>query len=439
MGFLRYLRSRLWELALLALASSALAYTACSAFYATQPFQAEPWLIALPCAALSAALVCVAYSRRTALWGGIAIAVVCIAAVIACVAASPYELPLEDAEGNLVFLVLVVVLCAVAAFLLSRTLPGSFALLVGGAYLSALVEFLYWYGHVVALCLFVAAAIGLIACCGYRRAVRGSDEGTVAFAPVALAAIALACVAALAGAGVFYGVIAPLDPPRQEVKLIVENRRLDEVLIFGTGSSVNDETGEGGSLAGTDEEVGGEDADVEWYDVFQSGVRDLLGMDDDQTGDEGTTTMLERISYLALIVAGIVVALILAAIAAKKGLRRRRYNRMTSGDSETAASNLYLFFLDRMEKMKVARPDAMGLAEFARDFAPTFKAFEGDAQSDEEPAFTALTDVYMRTAYGKGTVSDDELRSFKDYYQSFYKNARRRIGGVRYLFKFFKM
>lgn len=492
MSLERYLKGGVWEMLLCIAAASALSYTVCSAFYASLPLQEQPLLIVAGCAVACVALFLAAYNVRTAVFGGIGIAVA-LAAVFAVLAVQAPGMPLEDVEGNLALAFAMVMLPAVAAFLFSRRKATTVVFIVGGIYLCAIIEYLYWRGLVVALAVFLVAGVALLVYKSYQVTLKRTDAGWVKFSPIAVVALAVALIALALGWLVWTYAIEPLDPPREQVKLIVEYRKAPEIEESGVGGETPEGGSVGGDLANGDEVESDETAMSTPLEMLQGGLLELLGFDVRDRGDEGQTTQLFPPELLALIVTLLVVLAIIAVLASVQVRRRMRFNRLTDGPPDQAMRNLYLYFLAAFAKLRIAKPESVSLSVFAREQAYLLESFEGfgfdshyesDYASDYEnspdddydfamaarareeaaknaasagagagavaeggkqaqpafkSAFEALTDCYTRNVYGDEVPDEDELEQFKQYYWSFFRNARLYIGRARYILKYFTL
>ena len=441
-----YVKTSLIECVLCIVASTCLAYTACSGFYATQGYQDATGiaLTALICAALTCALFAVAYSRRTVLIGVPILVALVVGALVASVATSLVATPMEDVAGNRLYYALCTIVPCVAVFLLSRKKVGCIVLIVCGVALCAAVEYLYWYGHVASFLLFLVAAATLYVYRGYQASLLASESVRLAFGSITLCALALAGVAVLAGVGLFAGVIAPLGPGNITVKLVTEHYRADELEVRGIGS--NDDT--------LDED---EQTDESNDEVVESSEPDEAAPLEDEGAGENPFDMLSAAdddSLLGRIGSGlasfsllvpewgpwallaVLAALVAASIFLKKLLRRRRFERAWGKGGGEAMRELYLFFLDRFRRFKIPQPGTLTLTEYAAGFSETFRAFEQGAAA---PEFARLTDVYVGHVYGDAPVSEADLALFKDYYERFYKRACGYVGRLRYCRMFFRV
>lgn len=443
MPFLQLLSYGAFDILFCTLSSSALAYTLCSAFYATQPFQQMVWLIVLACFVVTFALYVVALRAR--LVGGIVFGVAALAAIVACALASPVESVLDDEVGNYTLFALIAVLTPLLTFLLSRKRASMVLLVVLGVYLCAVIEYLYWYGHVAAFLLFVGGCVALLVYRSYQLAVIGSDSDALAFPIVSVSGAVLVALALALSAGVFVLVVEPLDPPNLIVKLITEHVRLDEEEVRGTGDAVNVENDQLFSLVTNDivqqadnpeEEDSQQDMDDtsdDDSDETEENAGASVGLDED--GDRGVDA--QRISVLPwgyVLIPLLLAALVAGVIALRRRLRNRRFQKLLAADGRAGMEGLYLFFMRRFKKLKLPVPANQTLLEFLQASKAAYERFEDPQQ---EVRLAQLTDAYIGVVYGGQPFVDGHRELFSAYYREFYKNARRYVGRVRYCFKFF--
>ena len=470
MNWAIYLKTRAFEAVLCALSATALSYTFCSGFFATQPIQSQPWIIGLSCFALVFLLYVVVATPRSLLVGGIALGAAFVALLVSFAVTGPGATPVDDVEGNYCIFLLIVAATSLAAFLLSRTRAGCVVWLVLGSIACAFVEFLYWYDHAVAFGLFVVAGIGLAIVRNYQKNLVDSESDRYAFGSVSIAGVVLAGISLGVACIVFTLVISPLNPPNMTMKLFTEYRRAEVVEVSGS-ESVEHVQGEEESNNTVEGDEDTSDAPEEEEVRSNNTLASMLGMDTDSSGDSAATTGLLHMNLLFLLVPLAIVIVTVASIMTKRALRRRRYLRMTEAGNDGAVVNLYLFFLDRFGRLghrKIECPQGLSLTEFSRNYRPAFQAFEqhvsldaaefedasdsltdsvNHLESQEEreeggfgaSGFDVLTEAYGRVVYG-GAQADERDRSlFDDYYANFYRNVRCYVGRLRYVLLFFRI
>ena len=432
-----FVKSVAWDFLLCVLASSAMAYTLCSGFYSTQPFQDPVGILATGgiCAVIVAALSLSGYTNRARVIGSIGVGIAVCIALIVSFALSHTELPLEDVQGNYLYYALISCGSPIAVYVLSRSKAGCVTLLVLGMALCVVIEYLYWYGHVISCFIFAGASSGLIVFRSYYRNVLNSESERFAFNSVALSGIALSALALVCAVGVFEVAIAPIHPGHVEMKLITEHYRVDQLEVRGVGSA---EAVEDDSLLSnnTNDDVSMTDDDSGQFDG-QADSRDDSG---DATASDvsengfGASLSLRFPDYTIWVIVGILIALIVATIMAKLIVRRIRFANMASRPPDEAARSMFLFFVKRFSKLGIDVPGERTLDEYARHHADSFAQFE---RVQGEADFAQLIALYVESVYGSQPIDEVGLDLFKSYYSQFYRRARAYVGVVRYGWLFF--
>ncbi|MBQ9001850.1 MAG: hypothetical protein IJ087_08365 [Eggerthellaceae bacterium] len=448
---LAYAKNSLWDFVLCVAASTALAFTLCSGFYATQPFQdvAGTAIVAGLCALITLLLFAVSRTSKTALIGGPLLALALIGAVVASVVPSAGESALDDVPGNYLYFSLVVILPTVFVYVLSRWRGASLVMLVLGTFACALIEYLYWYGHYGAMIVFLVAAAGLFAYRTYQVSLMNSASEHLAFGSVTLFGAALAFAAVAIGVGVFAFAIAPFNPPNLVLKLYTQEFRAQEIEVKGVAASEDAPAENQYSMNMSNEIIYSSDVNDALYNDLGEGqvgrgnattvqVRNstlnLGSMDEGEGSDDALS--LDWPNWLWLIVLCSILALVLLAILVKKLHRHRRYRQFLAQGNDGAVEGLYRFFLDRFERFKMPALGSMTLAEYATNNAGTLEKFASNAAT---PAFSELTDVYVSHVFGGSPVDDTQMSIFKRYYKVFYKNAVRYVGWLKYPLLFFRV
>ena len=522
MSFAHYMRSLLPDFALCALMALGLGLNVVQGFHIPDDVAENVPLVLAATALPLAALLPVGYSKRTLAAGVPALLVALVAYGIVLAQLTPTPLFAENYENtSLVFVVLLPV--AIAVFLLSRTRSGLVIAFAAGSITCAAIQFLYGKDLVVATALFVVACAALYlvksslmpsgASSGtaLAAALQGklgphATEGAGSPAPEppeasSLAArlpqigmaIALALLAALLAAGTFLAIIAPLNPPARELKLITEYYSLEEVHVSGvlaflhqrndslTSRNQNDETDYSSTLGDETQDAEGES------DMQRDDSEEQLGEGSFDTSPFGAALSIIRylqehwwIGIIALIA---LAALWVFVVATRRFLRKRRLSRWQSLGPQGEYLQSFDHICAVLEKARLIErgsktPHELALAASEQtrnleryvgkksrnngngamagqiahpDAADRIgqEALSGDAltaniQSDqtggivgEAPEFPSLARSYARISYGADDPSKQELDALESYVQLLPKRLCRTIGHIKYLRHFF--
>ena len=447
MGLKGYLRASLWDFVLCSIASSSLCYVCLIAFISTLPYSDAPWIVIAACTIVTAGLFVTSYSLRTAIIGSIVL-VFAFAIALAMSWSSSGALGLfDDIVGNGAYLVVLVSMCSVAVFGLSRKRGLSIVLLVGGVVLCCAIEYLYWDNRIVGSTLYLLSVICLSAYRYYQSRLIGSDSEEVSFGSVTLAAFAMGAVSVALAIGVFSVFIVPLGHPSLTMKLLTKHVRLDEEHVVGTGDEVSviNELLFSWNVSGTSpatKENEGRDSDAGDTDESENGgekEQETAGssFNIDGTGvDLGSAVRIRVPDWLAYAVPFALLFLVGLTICARKLVRRYRVNRIRALPGPECVEAFFLMFVKAFGKMGMAVPAGRTLREFADGSTGEIGRFEGVMG---RTAFADLTETYSRVVYGEENPDDGEIAAFNTYYKSFYRNARKYVGTLRYVVLFFRI
>ena len=449
MTFGVYWKGAVWELVLTFLASTALLYTLLNGFYVDEGLQHGP-IPAIACLVSLIILFSAAYNSTSLRIGAVVYVLAALGTLGACFAATSNIL--VDNESNLFLFGLCCVLTPLVAFALGRTRGTAALLFIVGVFIIVFIQFFYECYELVWALLFVLSSLALVIYKNYRRSVetvRSVKNATFAsgFA-VALGAVAASLAV---GCGIWFGIIAPLNPPAVDIKLITEEHALETKQVKGvadifltpdismTSSHTNDDE------RTTDDLQLVEDGRI----VLANGNSPSDPEDDQQSGATYSGIDLESlreafdfqnyetndwIRFIAILAA--IAALVTAYFVGRRRLRARRLAKIRKGTPAEQARALYLFLLDRFERIGFRVPPGQTLAEFAMASASARECFD----ETSGVAFSGLTDDYTRLTFGSGEeVTQERADDFAQYYRSFWKSCRSYLGTGKYLLKSFRL
>lgn len=445
-----YLKSVLWDFLLCILAATPLCYTIASCFFATQGFQnpVGVLLMGLVSAAVVAALLLITRNTKSTAIGSIVFIIACIAILALCASLDPASGVLDDQAGNAVIPALLFILTPLGVFALSRRRKTTVILLVVGVFICAVVEYLYWYGHLVSFLIFLVGAIALLVLRTYQKNLLSSESETTAFGSVSIAGLALGLIALLCAGGLAVCVIAPLGLPHANVKLITEHYRIQQKEVQGSGSTTSTENlniysnrqSNKTELSSNDDsntknkQIEGKTTQGNSTTQDTSGTQLSMGKDDSKSGGGGGALSMQVPEWVPYVLIILVILLIVGVILAKKALRKRRFKQMTSVSNALSAQSLYLFFLARLVRIGFPAPGSTTLKSFSQAQERELLRFENNEKTCE---FSELTNLYLLVLFGSRPITDQQLDLFEKYYRKFYKRIRAYVGTPKYCLLFF--
>ncbi len=452
-----FLRAAIPDFVLVLVVSAALVMTVSFAFESAPDVRGNAFVDAALCVPMLVILFMGSRSRSAVLPAAIAACVWAAVLIGAGVALTPADVPVfvdnvvsDVPESYLLFAVVAAVVPAVV-FLLSRRTVGMAFLLVGGVISCAWVQFLYrdWAdNHGLAVSLAVYAGIGMLFVFQtYRSSMLSAKRAKkTSFAIVIAYAVGIVALCAGAGVALFFGVVAPAELHTADVRPFQRYYAIPVVEYSGVYSTVEvedpnattDKTDDEMKDANQDAE-GGQDPDESDDPKADSAspVQQFLSQFDDDSWTQSFNTIdYEKLKLGALIVALIVILAIAGAIFARRSCRERRLAKIAGKPAAWQVWWIYRFLCGRLARLKVERPETLTPMEFALGSQRRLAQFaEGTGGVD----FVRVTDIYQRTCFGGYEPTEQELSDVKAYYRAFFANARRYLGNVRWLWKFWRI
>ncbi len=443
----RYLKSSLCDMLLTFVVSACMSYLMLNGFYVDSSLQhgVLPALVALVCVV---ALFAVARNGKTARIGGVIYGFALVVAWIVAGAATPGGQIFIDNESNYMIFIMVATIAPTLCFLLTRNKVGAAILFIAGVVMLAVIQLLYERNEVLWTVLFIAGILALIIFKNYQQSLKTATTlRSASMLPGLCVALAAVIVSLGIGAGVWFGIIAPLNPDAAQIKLITEYRSLETKQVVGTsdifqvpnldmtsketndGSRTTDDIKE--STDGTRWAATGEEDEPDDQDDQNS----FLGIDIDSLQD---TFDLQQNPSVRPLLLGILVAILLLIIAYFVGRRMWRKRRLAKFQAMGASKEfaaLFLFLLGRIKRIGVVVPSGQTMNEFGVSADTALEAFNNTAGVK----FSSLAVCYSELTYGKGNVNEQSVDDIEHFYSGFYKAAREQLGNVKYFFKSFRL
>ncbi len=463
-----YFNKRKGEFLLLLLSVWAVSVVAMNGFYLDDLLAQYGYLtralIALPVnAVLLLVLYAASFNAKRRVAGAFMYIAAAAVVIIAGIALSTGEDIYVDAEGNYLYLALELVLVSAVGFLLTRTLPGSMAWFVVGAFTCSLAQAFFTGEDLVMSVLAAVSGLSLVV---YRNFKLGVQGAVVARKGAGALAFVTALVPTLLAAGIALGawfvLIAPLSPGVLDIKLFTEYRQLPIEEYVGTAQvrpllnyDMTSKTTVDGDEYTTDDlkEDKTSDIKVDAASALQqqalvnaagSGTGSSSGGGSKQDFSEDSQDQVYNpISYddefpwiaLWIVIALLIVLLVVAYFIIRRRLRMVRLRKMLSLEPVDRVKQLYRFLLPRLERVGFKQPEGMSLHEFAASSAHQMEMFT----EETKVPFTALTDVYVAADYGGIEPSEDQIVLFTAFYLRFWKAARTQLGNLKYFFTAFRL
>jgi hypothetical protein len=464
-SFGAYLRQNVGEYLLLLLSVWSVSVVGFNAYFLdglleSSGYAARAGLALAACAVLLLALYAAAYRRKRLAVGAVVYLLVLAGLVGAAIALSSGENPYDDAEGNYLYLALVMAAAATGGFLLTRTLAGSALWFLASAFSCTVVQAFYESGE---LAMSVAASLSALALIVHRNFRLGLANADVArrpshvgnFVTSALPVLAAGALALMA----WFAVIAPLDPSVMKVTLLTDYRRLpideykgtadehpifnfemtSENLVEGFPYTTDDlKTDPNAAVTIDAASVLEQQLRQEVEQSAAAGSGQNTAFDPESLEEEFAPLSWSEVFPMiiaALVTAALVTLAVVGYFVGRRLWRRRRLVHMLSQEPREQVESLYLFALDRLARLGFKVPAGMTLREYAANSARSMDMLTEETRV----AFTDLTHAYEACAYGRRVPTEDDVVPFAAYYLAFWKAARTHLGGLRYFFRSFRL
>lgn len=321
----------------------------------------------------------------------------------------------------------VTMLSAILVFWTVRTRVGICLLFLGGSFLSAFFDVLGYPISARELILFLS---GCLALWFLRITQETTQQDTLPWNSMLQIVVTAAVIICLA-AGLFFGAVRPLSPSNAKDEL---SGRLMNLPLMEQLGIVSTKT------IYTDSPIPPEIKKEQQQEEKKKPDEEKKASDRKEMGRIGNDLNLAAAAAVTFkaaakavwVVVPALIFLMAAAVPVRRILRRRWYQKVLTGSREQGVELLYAYFLKRLGRVGLKRPQDMTLSEFAEDAREALKDF---AVYDAD--FMRLTHIYQGVIYGGQRVSEKEFELFQDFYMVFLKNLRGKIGCMKYLFAYF--
>jgi hypothetical protein len=372
------------------------------------------------------------HNRRTLIILIIAEAAALIAAIVILQQMGVFS-ESQTIDGNPLLFWIIVISTSLVVFWAARTRTGLVILFLTGTIMTAAFDFLQYPVSLWGYFVFVLGAFILFLYRVYCISLTYSDRDKTAFSLYFAQSVIVGMAALVLASGVYYGIIKPISPPTDELKLtkkLISMDILKEAGVSSTRIIYSDDpvrTSQNENQQNTNK--GGYNNSQKHNDQKKEGkiVHDKNPM------KSKAVTFPINLNIIWIAVASIIVILILAIII-KIFWRKKWYNNLLKESKEDCAMELYNYFLKKIKKTGFKRPDDLTLLEYASGLQNELEDFSvGDAD------FMSLTQIYTRILYGCQQISEDERELFTDFYKEFNRNLKNEMGNFRYLVHYFSI
>lgn len=452
-----FLRASLFDALLVWVAAVALVFTVSFAFESAPHLRGDLLVIGPLVGAAVVILFAGSWSKRAAVAAGFGMMFYGGAVVFAAAALSPDAGAsgggLDDVAGNYIVFAFVAVIVPVLAFLLSRRPTGALLLFLAGTLACGWVQFLYrdWAAEpsIPAFLAFAVAACALVLYQRYRRAVLSVQSlARPAFGTAFLYALGAGMLVGAAAFALYSVLIAPLGLSTWDIKPFDDYYKRPIVYYSGvyetqdaddpnlvSGHLGEDEKATAGNAEGGSEEDSPDESSLE--NPIASLIAQTTAFDAEswaeEFADRGYSSLVVPVAATA---AGTLVIAVVLAVVLRILRRERRLRALAGKDPSYGCWALYQFLSQRLARLGIVRDPSQTLMEFAVGNRCATAPFERDTGG---VTWADCTLIYQRACLAAEGSSPDDLQDMERFYRVFYRNARRQLGWVRWIYWFWRL
>lgn len=466
MSYAEYMASRAWELLLVCLSTISMCMVMFNGYYLRAMDGLLQFAIAAPVALVFLLVLFFAAWDRKRLPLGIALSVVLAAAIVgASLLLSTAEDPLVDQEGSYLRMGVVIVVCTLAGFSLTRTIPGALVWFVACVFLCSVIQMLYQMNEYLFSFIAVISALILVAYRSARKGLVTAETSTRTSATNSFVESAIPVMGALAAALVlWFGVIAPLAPGALDIKLITDYRRLPIIELKGiadinpvlntdlgtsklrdgeyyTTDDLKEDANSNKQISARDKDRAQATQAAQQAGDNGGGSSSGVKQEASKEGDNATQSpqsYSDRLPRLLLKLLAVLLAIsaVVGFFIWRRKHRVKRLEHMLDASPRDQLGQIYLFCQNRMARLGFPVAEGVTLSEYAANNARGMETFDDEAGV----AFKDVTESYIECcAYGTREPSEEEIAQASAWYLGLWRGARYHLGRVRYFFKSFRL
>ena len=423
-----YLRLHGWEFLLAVCIAVGMHLNTFSAFMIRESYMTNYVLVAVVTTLVMAVMYVIGYNKRNTIIGAAVWGVGLIGWIIYLRANDLIDLS-EGADETIPAFWSILLFGTAIIYLLTRSRKILYFAAPIGLMFCAAFKFLEYPVSAPGLFLLVIAVILELLFLVFRDSLLTADYGNYNIGHFLMQSVAIVTVVVMLASGIFYGIVKPLDPPTQDLKLITKLMSFDILELLGVAST--QELKDPNMDDEQDDEEPPEEEEEEKEEEEEPEDEEENKEETDEKIDASTISYDDR-EYTAFIIAGLILLVLAAPFIIKYVLRARRRRRLQGLDASNQAAFVYDFFLNRFKKLGYGKMDSATILEYAEQqegFLQNFTAEDGTT-------FEELTDIYNHYLYSGVPVTQAEASKFLSMYDDFYKNAKAFLKTFKYMRKF---
>ena len=426
-----YLRLHGWEFLLAVCIAIGMHLNTFSAFMIHESYMTNYVLVAVVTTVVMAVMYVIGYNKRNTIIGAGVWVVGLIGWIIYLRANDLIDLS-EGADETIPAFWSILLFGTALIYLLTRSRKILYFAAPIGLLFCAAFKFLEYPVSVPGLFLLVIAVILELLFLVFRDSLLDADYGNYNIGHFLMQSVAIVTVVVMLASGFFYGIVKPLNPPTQDLKLITKLMSFDILELLGISSTQEVKDPNQGDEEQDEDNPPEESEQEQKENEDEETDQDEEDQKESDETIDASTISYKKKDYTVYLISALIVLLLMAPFVIKYALRARRRRRLNGLDANNQAAFVYDFFLKRLKRLGIGKADSQTILEYAYQQEGTLENFT----AEDGTTFEEMTEIFNRHLYSKDDISAEEAQKFLAMYNSFYKNTKNFVGTWHYIRKF---
>lgn len=334
---------------------------------------------------------------------------------------------LEGENSGYTLMIIIIVICTTAVYLVTRNRNVFIVFIPISLILCAAFRFLEYPTSVTGFALMVIGIVLELIYKVYYDSLIEATIGSYNIRHFIIQSLAVVLIVSCISYPIYTFAIKPANLPTRDIKLITKLLSWDVVEKIGISSKTEVLSNTIKSDKITDKELPNEEPQE----------KPDREKDEDIKQKEKTEIPAFAIKYdykepNNIWMISFVVLIPIIPLIVKYFLRKKRKKKIEDSGPTEGCLYLYEYFLKKFKVAKLEKPDSLTLSEYVANNSDALSAFDLDSGI----GFDRLTDIYTKEVYGGYVPDENDYKMFKDFYYSFFRNMKKYIGKLKYIFKF---
>ncbi|MCD8110725.1 MAG: DUF4129 domain-containing protein [Clostridiales bacterium] len=438
-----YLKERVWEILLCAVASAAIVVVFCQGFYVPDETADNFWLALVISAVIIFFVFLTGYNRIGLIIFPIAVAA---AAAVGFLYLNVSDVDIVDVEGSdtsIYIYVFAVVIVPLVVYLVTRGRVGVWVLMIVGSTFIGAMDYLHYEVRVWWLICFICCCPILYVLKLYRARSLSGSAFSPQFGKLFRTGLVVALISLVLAGGVYAGVIRTISPPTSDMEFISRIIRwnvLEQVGVTDQYTVLNNEltAATDWNTLLTNEKNEEEDTEAQEQEEQTEEEEEALG--DNSGNGSGEETEYSAVSFQERIFNYIILLIVLICIAVaaipltKNYLWKRKLKEAASLPPRDRAILLCRYYMKRFGRLGFGRAQFQTELEYADHSHAALDNFTEGTLS-----LPAMMELYVRARYGHIPPTEEEDAALLGFYPAFKKNFRKKKGVFVWLLNYLRL